>query len=75
MASTDKPDTEYGKEVRPPPPPPTGKHYFAVDLALRVLLFASALTAVLVLVTSNQTKLIPGLGSRKAKFNQSPAFM
>jgi len=65
MASSDKPDTDYGKEVRPPPP--ATKNYFAVDVALRVLLFASALTAVLVIVTSNQTKLIPGLaGSRKA---------
>jgi hypothetical protein len=73
MASSDKPDTEYGKEVRPPPP--ATKDYFAVDVALRFLLFASALTAVLVLVTSNQTKEIPGLGSRKAKFNHSPAFM
>lgn len=74
MASTDKPDTEYGKEVQPPPPPPTS-HYFAVDVALRFLLFASALTAVLVIVTSNETKLVPGLGTRKAKFNHSPAFM
>ena len=73
MASGDKPDTEYGKEVRPPPP--ATKDYFAVDVALRFLLFASALTAVLVLVTSNQKKQIPGLGSRKAKFNYSPAFM
>ncbi|XP_059435079.1 CASP-like protein 1D1 [Corylus avellana] len=74
MASTDKPGTEYYKEVQPPPPP--AEQYFVVNVALRVLLFASVLTAVLVVVTSDQTKLIPGLGiNLKAKFNQSPAFI
>jgi Domain of unknown function (DUF588) len=56
-------------------------NYFRVDLILRLLLLASAVSALVVLVTSKQTKRIPtGLGpvvfvERDAKFNYSPAFM
>lgn len=50
-----------------------------VGVALRVLLFATALVALIVMVTSKQTKMIPvapGLAvPLDAKFNQSPAFM
>ncbi|KAJ0477538.1 putative casparian strip membrane protein [Helianthus annuus] len=50
-----------------------------VDVALRVLLFATALVAIIVMVTSKQTKMIPvapGLVvPMTAKFTQSPAFM
>ncbi|KAK9992357.1 hypothetical protein SO802_027342 [Lithocarpus litseifolius] len=75
MASTDKPtDPEYNKEARPPPPATV--NYFAFDVSLRVLLFAAAVTAVVVIVTSDQTKFIPMLGIlRKAKFKHSPAFV
>jgi uncharacterized protein (TIGR01569 family) len=74
MASTDKPtDSEYSKETRPAAPPTV--HYFAYDVALRVLLFAASLTAVIVVVTSDQTKFIVGLGERKAKFKHSPAMV
>ncbi|KAF5774147.1 putative casparian strip membrane protein [Helianthus annuus] len=50
-----------------------------VDVALRVLLFATALVAIIVMVTSKQTKMIPvapGLVvPMTAKFTQSPAFI
>ncbi|KAJ9537110.1 hypothetical protein OSB04_029843 [Centaurea solstitialis] len=50
-----------------------------IDVALRVILFATALVAVIVMVTSKQTKLIPvapGIAiPRDAKFNHSPAFI
>ncbi|KAF5465536.1 hypothetical protein F2P56_015532 [Juglans regia] len=77
MASTDKPTDhpEHGKEIPPPKPEVPAGNYFVLDVALRVLLFAAALTAVIVMVTSEQTKLIPGLGHRKAKFNHTPAFI
>lgn len=85
MASTDKPaDPASGKEIPPPatepeipapPATPPANYYFVLDVALRTLLFAAALTAVIVMVTSKQTKLIVGQGERKAKFNHSPAFM
>ncbi|GJT98029.1 CASP-like protein 1 [Tanacetum coccineum] len=49
------------------------------DVALRVLLFATALVAIIVMVTSEQTKKIPvapGISiSRAAKFNHAPAFI
>lgn len=75
MASTDKPtDPEYNKGA--PPPPPATVNCFVLDVTLRVLLFAAALTAVVVVVTSNQTKFIPQLGFiRKAKFKHSPALV
>lgn len=76
MASTDKPtDPEYNKEAPPPPPPSATVKCFALDITLRVLLFAGALTAVVVMVTSNQTEFIAPLGFRKAKFRHSPAFV
>jgi len=85
MASTDKPaDPETGKEVLPPkaasyeatPPPPPRKavDLFAVDVALRFLVFAASLTSVLVIVTSKQT-VFQGPLPLEAKFNHSPAFI
>ncbi|KDP40020.1 hypothetical protein JCGZ_02018 [Jatropha curcas] len=84
MASTDKPDIEASKSEAslppPPPPPPKRVDYFAVDVALRVLLFAATLTAVVVMSTAKQTEdaSVPGLPFRvpvEAKFNHSPAFI
>lgn len=84
MGSTDKPaDLETTKEVPPPPkgeaygstpPPPKRDYFFVVDVILRFLVFAAALTSVLVIVISKQTV---HLGPRitVAKFNHSPAFM
>ncbi|XP_076891529.1 CASP-like protein 1 [Bidens hawaiensis] len=49
-----------------------------VDVGLRFLLFATALVALIIMVTSKQTKLIhfgPLAISLVAKFNQSPAFV
>ncbi|KAJ0980696.1 hypothetical protein J5N97_008951 [Dioscorea zingiberensis] len=72
------PETGYSA-----PPPPPMVNYFGVDFALRLLLFASSLSALLVMVTSKQTELIPTSlpppfpvsVSRAAKFNHSPAFI
>lgn len=89
MASDEKTaDPEVAKEVEAPPPPkaeqpppplpppkPPLNKCMAVDVALRVALFAATLTALLVMVTSKQTKLFMFLGPVEAKFNQSPAFM
>lgn len=62
--------------------PPLGfksRKGLVVDVALRVLLFATAFVAIIIMVTSKQTKLIqlfPGLAIPVvAKFNQSPGFM
>ncbi|CAL9090773.1 unnamed protein product [Musa acuminata var. zebrina] len=71
---------EYGYAVPSRPPP----NLFFLDFGLRLLLFASAVTALVVMVTSKQTKLIPVtvapssqifLVSRDAKFQHSPAFI
>ncbi|CAD5169410.1 unnamed protein product [Musa acuminata subsp. malaccensis] len=70
---------EYGYAVPSRPPP----NLFFLDFGLRLLLFASAVTALVVMVTSKQTKLIsvtvaPSsqiLVSRDAKFQHSPAFI
>ncbi|KAJ7955046.1 CASP-like protein [Quillaja saponaria] len=93
MATTDKPtDTEYGKEVPPPQQPPTsgGRALLQwrpavldlsnIDVVLRSLLFAASVVAIVVIVTSNQTELVPNpftrrLEYRKAEFNHSPAFI
>ena len=73
MASTDKPtDPEYNKGA---PPPSATVNCFVLDVTLRVLLFAAALTAVVVVVTSDQTKFIVPFGFLEAKFKHSPAFV
>ncbi|XP_076890100.1 CASP-like protein 1 [Bidens hawaiensis] len=55
------------------------KYHMVFDIVLRVVLFATALVAVIVMVTSKQTKLIPvapGMTiSMVANFDQSPAFI
>ncbi|WOL17827.1 CASP-like protein 1D1 [Canna indica] len=71
MASTDeqtKTAPESGYPPRRSPP-----NLFGIDFGLRLLVFASAVTALVVLVTSKQTKTIPI--SRDAKFQHSPAFI
>ncbi|XP_060960456.1 CASP-like protein 1D1 isoform X1 [Cannabis sativa] len=82
MASTEKVDPEQGKEAPPSPKPISGPSSatctaeatcFKVDVALRVLLFASTVAAIVVLVTSKQTVRAPFPLS--AKFNHSPAFI
>ncbi|XP_022001780.1 CASP-like protein 1 [Helianthus annuus] len=67
------PPTEYSLGHR------SLKKHAVVDLLLRVLLFATAVTSIVVMVTSKQTKQIlvaPGVViSRDAKFSHSPAFV
>ncbi|KAI3690537.1 hypothetical protein L2E82_48615 [Cichorium intybus] len=62
-----------------PPPEYNGGFSPVVDVALRVLLFATTLVAIIVMVTSKQTKLIPlapGLAiPLPAKFQHAPAFI
>ncbi|KAH6808771.1 hypothetical protein C2S51_026554 [Perilla frutescens var. frutescens] len=79
--------TEAEKAAPPPPPPevraPAEKDRFAlVDVVLRFLLLASALVAVVVMVTSKETEAVGRLPVppftpvyRTAKFNHSPAFI
>lgn len=70
---------ESGYAHAPARPP----NFFGVDFSLRLLLFASALSALVVLVTSKETKNIPtGLQApfptlvpRAADFKHSPAFI
>ncbi|KAL3749357.1 hypothetical protein ACJRO7_010462 [Eucalyptus globulus] len=64
----------------PPVPAPPVETCVLVDVALRVLLFAATLTAVVVMVTANQTKVVPvpRVGSQapiEAKFQNSPAIV
>ncbi|XP_054791744.1 CASP-like protein 1D2 [Prosopis cineraria] len=86
MASTtEKPaDPEYRSEAAAAPtPPPAGLwDYFQADVALRFLLFASSLVAIVVIVTSQQTELAPAqplggppLVPKPAKFKYSPAYI
>ena len=67
------PESGYPTFDRPPP------NYFRVDFLLRLLLLASAVSALVVLVTSKETKVIKlPIGAvihTDAKFNYSPAFM
>jgi len=69
------PETKAAEPVRP-------RNYLVVaDVVLRVVLFAAAVTSVVVMVTSNQTKLVtlpvPPFPKvpRPAKFVHSPAFI
>ncbi|XP_052190181.1 CASP-like protein 1 [Diospyros lotus] len=98
MASTDKPAPEPEKAAPPPdappapepekavPPPgapaPPPDYLVVADVVLRVLLFAAALTAVVVMVSAKQTVFVPLTSSSpfllvplKAKFRHSPAFV
>lgn len=79
MASTDKPDTESGKEVSQPPQPvapSTATSLFKVDVVLRLLLFAATVTSLVVVVTSKQTIGGPLPAPKfEVKFDNSPAFM
>lgn len=89
MASTENPDPETGKsEPLPasatPPPPPSSDAGFLdcrkIDVIIRVLLFSATLSALIVMVTSDQTEMtqLPGVPSPapvSAEFNDSPAFM
>ncbi|KAJ7980215.1 CASP-like protein [Quillaja saponaria] len=93
MATTDKPaDTEYGKEVTPSPIPPPASggapppwwsvvvDSSYIDVILRGLLFAASVVAIVVIVTGDQTELVPNpltrsVEYRKAEFNNSPAFI
>ncbi|KAJ0035186.1 hypothetical protein Pint_25041 [Pistacia integerrima] len=54
MASTYKPETPSRSEKQSP----SGGNCSAVDVTLRVLLFAASLSAVVVMVTSKETKLV-----------------
>ncbi|KAL2458557.1 CASP-like protein 1D2 [Forsythia ovata] len=76
------------EKVEPPPevktpagaPPPRIGYFALADVVLRFLLFASALVAVVVMVTSKQTERVPipfppFLAPVSAKFNHSPAFV
>lgn len=75
-------ETEKGT-VPPPEAPPvvaatTDKKCGVVDVVLRFLLLAASITAVVVMVTSKQTEIIPtlrGPAPIPAKFQHSPAFI
>lgn len=94
MSSSEAPAAveEVVKESTPPKPaavaPPTGGRYWSwglncsvIDVALRVLLFAATLVSLVVMVTSDQSKLVPlpqdptQLVKAPAKFKYSSAFM
>ncbi|KAK7292317.1 hypothetical protein RIF29_08095 [Crotalaria pallida] len=61
-----------------PLPPDGNDNYFKFDVILRFLLFAASLVTVVVMVTSNETKLVLFQGipvPQPAKFGYSPAFI
>ncbi|KAJ4751694.1 CASP-like protein [Rhynchospora pubera] len=78
-SSKTAPEAGYTSARTPVGPPP---NYFRLDFLLRLLLLASAVSSLVVLVTSKQTKsFATGLPApfafveRDAKFNYSPAFI
>ncbi|XP_039127665.1 CASP-like protein 1D1 [Dioscorea cayenensis subsp. rotundata] len=81
-ASTTRDSGKTAPESGHHPPPPL-VNFFGVDFVLRFFLFASTISALIVMVTSKQTKLIPtslsppfpAYVSRAAKFDHSPAFI
>ncbi|KAJ6430605.1 hypothetical protein OIU84_021906 [Salix udensis] len=80
MAATAKTDPESIKSEEAPAAPPCRSNYSSVDVALRGLLFAASVTAVVLMVTAKQTETVPVLGlpvrvPLEAKFSDSPAFM
>nr|DAD33431.1 TPA_asm: hypothetical protein HUJ06_012282 [Nelumbo nucifera] len=82
-----KPTADFGKTMSESQAPRetssrTTGSFTVLDFSLRFLLFASTLTAVVVMVTSKQTEFIPipllpvpARVAKAAKFNHSPAFM
>ncbi|CAA3027342.1 CASP 1 [Olea europaea subsp. europaea] len=72
---------EYPPEVKTPAASPSTDCFALADVVLRFLLFASALVAVVVMVTSKQTEKFPILPfppflvALPAKFTHSPAFI
>ncbi|XP_076936004.1 CASP-like protein 1 [Bidens hawaiensis] len=76
MSSIDTPEVPLKSSAAPEYKSTRG---LLVDVALRVLLFATGLAAVIVMVTSKQTKMIPvapGIAvPLDAEFNHSPAFI
>ncbi|XP_039037687.1 CASP-like protein 1D1 [Hibiscus syriacus] len=84
MESTDKHTTAStpASEAAPLQPPAEASKYSALDVVLRVLLFAASVSAVVVMVTSKQSEMVPVPGFPpnirvpfSAKFNHSPAFI
>ncbi|KFK38097.1 hypothetical protein AALP_AA3G069100 [Arabis alpina] len=91
MASTENPDPETGKsepiptsDAPAPPTTPSSNTGFldcrTIDIIIRVLLFSATLTALIVMVTSDQTAMtkLPGASSSapvSAEFTDSPAFI
>lgn len=87
MASTEMTTTKDTLKTMPESGDPTSDrpppNYFRVHFYLRLLLLASAVSALVVLVTSKETKVIAVLPeptgavqiTRDAKFNYTPALM
>ncbi|KAJ6321200.1 hypothetical protein OIU77_011324 [Salix suchowensis] len=80
MAATAKTDPESIKSEEAPAAPPCRSNYSSVDVALRGLLFAASVTAVVVMVTAKQTEIVPvpGLPIKvplEAKFSDSPGLI
>ncbi|CAN6888409.1 unnamed protein product [Brassica oleracea] len=92
MASTENPDPETGKseplpastEPLTPPQAPSSASGFLdcrkIDIIIRVLLFSATLTALIVMVTSDQTEMTqlpraPSPAPVSAEFSDSPAFI
>ncbi|GMI95856.1 CASP-like protein 1D1 [Hibiscus trionum] len=80
MASTDKPTTVSTPASEAAPP--AAAKYSALDVGLRVLLFAASVSAAVVMGTAKQTEMVPVPGFPPtirvpftAKFNHSPAFI
>ena len=78
---TEKAAPEMEKAAPPPEGPPRDR-FVVVDVFLRLLLFACSVVAVVVMVTSKQTKMLGRLPVapfspvfKQAKFNHSPALM
>ncbi|KAG8370043.1 hypothetical protein BUALT_Bualt14G0076600 [Buddleja alternifolia] len=81
MASTYTPTSESEKAVLAPEVRAPSRSFALADVILRFLLFASGLVAVVVMITSKQTELVPipmppfVRIPRSANFNHSPAFI
>ncbi|KAK3189801.1 hypothetical protein Dsin_029362 [Dipteronia sinensis] len=83
MASSTDPEFAAKEATLPPKslaksdvPPPRRSNCSVVDVALRVLLFSATLVAIILMVTSEESKIVPILSvKRSAKFTHSPAFI